>query len=103
MGPSLVTKAIEVDVYGYRLALQGEADETYVQELVQYVEGQMDRVAQGLATTTPTKIAILAALNIADQLFQQEHRRQASEAEIERRALGMLEGIDAQLENSSPL
>lgn len=98
-----MTKAIEVEVYGQRLALQGEADEVYVQELVQYVEGQMDRVAQGLATTTPTKIAILAALNIADQLFKQEQRRQVGEAEVERRAMGMLEGIEAQLESSSHL
>lgn len=98
-----MTKAIEVEVYGQRLALQGEADEVYVQELVQYVEGQMDRVAQGLATTTPTKIAILAALNIADQLFKQEQRRQVGEAEVERRAMGMLEGIEAQLESPSHL
>ena len=98
----MVTKAIEVDVYGQRLALQGDADEGYVEELVQYVEGQMDRVAQGLATTTPTKIAILAALNIADQLFKQEQRRQAGEAEIERRARGILEGIEAQLGETSP-
>lgn len=98
-----MTKTMEVDVYGYRLAIQGEADEAYVHELVHYVEGQMDRVAQGLATTTPTQIAILAALNIADQLFKQEQRRQIGEAEVERRAVGMLEGIESQLENSSHL
>ncbi len=98
-----MNKSIEIDVYGQRLALQGDGDEAYVQELVHYVEGQMDRVAQGLATTTPTKIAILAALNIADQLFKQEQRRQVGEAEVERRAMGMLEGIEAQLEHSSHL
>ena len=89
--------AIEVDVFGHRLSLQGNADENYVQELAQYVEGQMNTIAGNLATSTPTKVAILAAINIADQLFTQESRRQAGEAEVERRAVGLLECIDKQI------
>lgn len=92
-----MTKAIEVDVFGQRLALQGDADEQYVHELAQYVEGQMNSIARNLTTSTPTKIAILAAINIADQLFKQESRRQAGDAEIDRRATGLLECIDAQI------
>jgi len=92
-----VTKAIEVDVFGQRLALQGDADEQYVHELAQYVEGQINSIARNLTTSTPTKIAILAAINIADQLFKQESRRQAGDAEIDRRATGLLECIDAQI------
>lgn len=94
-----MTKPIEVDIYGQRLAIQGEADEIYVQELARFVEGQMRTVAQNLTTTTPAKIAILAAINITDQLFQQQQLRQAGEAEVERRARGMMEDIEAQLED----
>ena len=89
--------AIEVDIFGQRLSLQGNADENYVQELAQYVEGQMHPIAGNLTTSTPTKVAILAAINIADQLFTQESRRQAGEAEVERRAVGLLECIDRQI------
>ena len=95
--------AIEVDVFGQRLSLQGNADENYVQELAQYVEGQMNTIAGNLATSTPTKVAILAAINIADQLFTQESRRQAGEAEVERRATGLLECIDKQIGSDSAL
>ena len=95
--------AIEVDIFGQRLSLQGNADENYVQELVQYVEGQMNTIAGNLTTSTPTKVAILAAINIADQLFTQESRRQAGEAEIERRATGLLECIDKQIGTDSAL
>ena len=95
--------AIEVDVFGQRLSLQGNADENYVQELVQYVEGQMNTIAGNLTTSTPTKVAILAAINIADQLFTQESRRQAGEAEVERRATGLLECIDKQIGTDSAL
>ena len=95
-----MTKGIEIDVYGQRLALHPHEDEEYVQELARYVEEQMHSVAQGLTRSTPTKIAILAAMNIANQLFQQERRREAGEAEIARRADGLLSCIDSRLESS---
>ena len=92
-----MTKVIQVDVFGQKLALQGDADEHYVHELAQYVEGQMNAIAQNLTTSTPTKVAILAAINIADQLFKQESHSQAGEAEIERRAEGLLKHIDEEI------
>ncbi len=98
-----MTKSIEVNVYGQRLALQPVEDEGYVQELARYVEGQMHTIAQGVTISTPTKIAILAAMNIADQLFRQERRRQAGEAELERRAEVLLECIDSHFEANSTL
>jgi len=93
-------KPIEVDVFGQRLTLQGDGDEGYVQELAQYVEGQMRTASQGLATITPAKAAILAAINITDQLFQQEKRRQAEEAEVERRTSQILECIDDHIDST---
>lgn len=93
-----MTKTIEVEVYGQRFSLQGEADEKYFHELAQYVDGQMRLLSEKTTTATPMKLAILAAINIADQLFQQERRRRAGEEEIERRAQGMLDSIERQLQ-----
>jgi cell division protein ZapA len=98
-----VTNAVEVDVYGQRLALQGDGDERYAHELALYVEGQMNSIAKNLTTSTPTKVAILAAINIADQLFKQESRRQAGDAEIERRTTGLLQCIDAEIDGNPAL
>ena len=97
-----MTKSIEVDVYGQKLALQPIEDEGYAHELARYVEWQMQTIAQGTTKTTPTKVAILAAMNIADQLFRQERRLQAGEAEIERRAEGLLACIDSHLGTDRP-
>lgn len=93
-----MTKSIEVDVCGQKLALRPIEDESYAHELARYVEGQMQVISQGAISTTPLKVAILAAMNIADQLFRQERRRQAGEAEVARRAEGLLECIDSHLE-----
>ena len=90
-------KAIEVEVYGQRFSLQGDAEETYVHELAQYVDEQMRTLAEKMKTGTPAKLAILAAINITDQMFQQERQRQAGQDEIERRTQGMMESIDDQL------
>ncbi len=92
-----MAKPVEVDVYGHKLALRPTGDETYVRELARYVDGQMQTIAQGLAQSTPVTVAILAAMNIADQLFQQERRRREGEEEIERRATGLLECIGSRL------
>lgn len=90
-------KKVEVDIFGQRLVLQGDGDEAYVQQLARYVDEHMRTLAEGMKTATPSRLAILAAINIADQLFQQEKRRQAGEIEVERRATSMLACIEGQL------
>lgn len=93
-----MTKTIEVEVYGQRFSLQGEADEKYFHELAKYVDGQMRMLSQKMTTGTPTKLAILSAINIADQLFQQKRRRKGGEEDIERKAQKILESIEQQLD-----
>ena len=91
-------KTIEVEVYGQRFSLQGEADEKYFHELAKFVDGQMRMLAQKMTTGTPTKLAILAAINIADQLFHQKGRRKGGEEDIERKAQEILDRIERQLD-----
>jgi len=93
-----VRKPIEVEIYGQRFSLQGEADEVYIQQLASYVDEQMRTLTQNMKTGTPTKLAILAAINIADQLFQHQRDQRAGEVEVERLTQSMLEHIDHQLE-----
>lgn len=93
-----MTKTIEVEVYGQRFSLQGEADEKYFHELAQFVDEQMRMLSQKMTTGTPTKLAILAAINIADQLFRQKRQRRSSEEDVERKAQEILESIERQLD-----
>ncbi len=91
-------KTVEVEIYGQRYVVTGEADEAYVKRCANYVDTQIRVLAQGLKTATRAKLAVLAALNIADQLFQAERTRQEGEAELERRTLSLVESIEEQLE-----
>jgi cell division protein ZapA len=96
-----MTKTIEVEVFGQGFSLQGEGDEAYFHELAEYVDAQMRILAKKSRTSTPTKLAVLAAINITDQLFQQQRHGDEGEIEMERRAQRLLETIDQHLEPHS--
>jgi cell division protein ZapA len=93
-----MTKTIEVEVFGHRFSLQGEGDEAYFHELAEYVDTQMRTLAKQTKTSTPTKLAILAAINVTDELFRQRRHRESGETEMERRAQLLVERIDEHLE-----
>lgn len=66
---------ISVEIYGQTYNVRGEGDPAYLTDLAQFVDGRMREIASQLATLDPLKIAILAALNIADELKQQQQQR----------------------------
>lgn len=95
-----MTKTIDVEIYGQRYTIRGESDEAYVRRLAGYVDGQMRHLAEGMHTTTPSKLAVLAALNIAHQLFESEKKRAQGEADVERRMVSLMESIEEQVPTS---
>jgi len=95
-----VTKNIEIEIYGHRYTIMGDAEEDYIKRLAAYVDEQMRGVAQGMKTATFAKLALLAAINITDQLFQAEQLRRQGEVDVERRARCLMESIEEQLQPS---
>ena len=80
---SKTTTATEVDIFGSVYNVRGEKDPEYLQELATLVDGRMREIAQQVATVDSAKIAILAALNIADELFQCRRHREGNQVEVE--------------------
>ncbi len=72
---------VDVEIFGqvFRIAA-GKASATYIQRLAAHVDERM-RVISDTATTVPfTRMAILTALNIADDLLKlREHLDQSSD------------------------
>ena len=62
-----MSQRFEVEIYGQRYAIRGEADQAYVNELAREVDEQMRTLAGGMKVATPAKVAILVALNLAHQ------------------------------------
>jgi cell division protein ZapA len=95
-----LTKTTDVEIYGQRYAIRGEADEAYIRKLAGFVDGQMRQLAEGLNTTTPSKLAVLTALNMAHQLFEAEKNRAQGEADVERRMASLMESIEEHVPTS---
>ncbi len=64
------THLVQVEIYGQSYNLRGEGEVGYMQDLAAYVDGKMREVADATATVDSLKVAILAALNIADESRQ---------------------------------
>lgn len=71
---------VEVEIYGqtFRVAA-GDAAPLYIQQLASYVDERMRVIAHSAKTMSLTRVAILTALNIADDLLklQEDHERSA--------------------------
>lgn len=68
----------EVEIFGQTYNVRGEGDPDYLLELARFVDARMREVAAEVATVDPMKIAILAALNIADEFSRYRSQRQKS-------------------------
>jgi cell division protein ZapA len=67
----MIDKIIEIEIYGrtYKIRVKGEEDEKYISHLTSYVDQKMQEIALKSKSTDSLKIAVLAALNIADEYF----------------------------------
>jgi cell division protein ZapA len=71
---------VKITIYGNTYNIQGDASPQYIKELAEYVNSKMEDVAGNIASGNIVQIAILAALNIADEYFQVKDAKPASTA-----------------------
>ena len=88
----------QVEIYGQTYSVRADSDSSYVQELARYVDGKMREVAERAATVDAAKIAILAALNISDDLYQREKRSDGDPANARARVERLIKKLDDVLE-----
>ncbi|MEC4890725.1 MAG: cell division protein ZapA [Nitrospira sp.] len=95
-----MTKTIDVEIYGQRYSIRGQAEDAYIRRLASFVDDHMKRLAEGMKTATPSKLAVLTAVNLAHQLFEAEKKRAQGEADVERRMVNLMESIEEQMPTS---
>jgi cell division protein ZapA len=84
-----------VKIYGEAYPLRTGEDEAYATEVARYVDEKMHEVAASGKVVSTTKIAVLAALNIADELFRL--RRGGDGPAAEQRILKLAEQLERAL------
>lgn len=60
-------KAVEVEIMGERITLRTDADESHVRNVAGYVDHKMQEVLKSSRPAAKASVAMLAALNIADE------------------------------------
>jgi len=65
---------IRVSIYGREYSIRGDADPGYIREIAHYLDMKMRQMTDNTTVPSTAKVAILAALNITDELFQRERQ-----------------------------
>ena len=96
MSANSTTTAVEI--FGSVYHVRGEEqDSEFLRELANVVDRKMREIADRAATVDPAKIAILAALNLADELSRSQ-KQQAEGERVEVRE--KVEALTAKLEQA---
>mgnify|MGYP000980544886 FL=1 len=85
-----------VNIYGREYSIRGESDSAYVAEIAHFVDMRMREMTDNVTMASTSKVAILAALNITDELFRLE---KANEEERMRQA-GFLDSLAEKIETT---
>jgi cell division protein ZapA len=84
----------QVEIFGQTYSVRADGDSSYVHDLARFVDSRMREVADRTATVDTTKIAILAALNITDEMKQVERQRRDDPTDAVARAERLIRKLD---------
>jgi cell division protein ZapA len=89
-----------VHIFGQTFSIGGELDEEYVQKLAAYVDEKMRAISLMTPTVDTQKIAVLAALAIADELQSLRTERGEHEELLKEQAERCLNLVERVLKQS---
>jgi cell division protein ZapA len=85
-------RVIPVEIHGQRYPIRSSLEPDYVSRLAVYVDEKMRAAAEQTPASDSLRLAVLAALNIADELFRCRDMKREYDGELAERA-GALERL----------
>ena len=86
---------VKVTIYGQEYTIKAPADASYIKNIAEYVDEKMREVQEELSTPqVPAKVAILAAMNISDELFNARRGEYSFKGEVESKIESLIQRID---------
>lgn len=96
-----MTQKTRIKVYGKTYTIKTDSPAVDPQDLAEFVDTQMQSLARGAAKTSTLDLAVLTALNIAQELFSLRREYEAFRQEQTRQEAGKnarLEALCRQME-----
>jgi cell division protein ZapA len=92
---------MKIEIYDQMYSVQADQNEEYLKELAAYVDSKMRTVAEATRTVDTVKVAVLAALNIADEMFTLRQRQEKIEGPLRKRVEKCVSLVEKALEHSN--
>ncbi len=97
MKDKMDSKLIPVEIFGETYKVRGDEDRGYIQDLARYVDSKMKSITESSGTGDSLRVAILAALNIADEYFKLQRTHEDSQVLVAEQANELTEVLDGVL------
>jgi cell division protein ZapA len=89
--------SVRVEIFDQAYNLRG-SDSEYILKLAEYVDSKMRAVAKATNTIDTVRLAVLAALNIADEYHLLERKQDSGATDYQKRAHLLANALDEVLE-----
>ena len=92
---ALNPKVLKVNILGQDYVIRSSAGQKYLNEVSAYVNEKMEEIKEsGIDDSQQLRIAVLAAMNITDELFSYKKEKQKFVDKVEAKTLAITEFID---------
>ncbi len=88
---------IKVEIYNQTYNIRSDGDTAYLTELADFVDSRMREISSGTLTVDSLKVAILAALHIADELHRLKQTYEQADSQLATRSAECAEMLDGLL------
>jgi cell division protein ZapA len=92
---------VKIEIYDQFYNMQADGDEAYLKELAAFVDGKMRDVADSTHMVDSLRVAVLAALNIADELYTVRKRQAELEGPLRKRVERCASLVESALESAN--
>jgi cell division protein ZapA len=94
---------IRVEIYNQTYNIRSDGDTEYIIQLAEFVDSRMREISSGTLTVDSLKVAILAALHIADELHRLKNMHEQADSQLAARSSECAEMLDRLLKVRSTL
>mgnify|MGYP003288166069 FL=1 len=94
---------IRVEIYNQTYNIRSDGDTEYIIQLAEFVDSRMREISSGTLTVDSLKVAILAALHIADELHRLKNMHEQADSQLAARSAECAEMLDRLLKVRSTL
>ncbi len=91
---SSVQHRVSVEIMGDRYTIRGDAGPDYIAEVANMVDNRMRELAAATRNMSRTRLAVLTAINLADELLQAQRSGGTADDEIVRRTRHLVTLLD---------